>query len=417
MTSDAAAEHAGAAGVALDAPPRRLRILVCPHELETGGSPIIALDQAARLRDRGHDVAVYASPGPLEPVIHSSGLAHHHAPSYRGDSARPAVIRSFVREVRAFRPDVVHTYESGPALAATLASLVEPIRHVATVGSMSIHDFVPDDVPMMTTTGDLVRGVAQHRPGPVILQPVTVDTELDAPRDQLAARARLGLGAGLVISVVGRLSAEHHKARGVALAIDALAEAGTAATLLVAGAGDDEEVVRAAARRAVGSPLHVRLEGNVPDPRDIYAAADISFGMGSSAARAISHARPFIVQGRNGFWRLLDENSAGDFVATGFFGDGPSGGPSFTELIDGLAADGQARARLAAFGRQLALEQYSAAAEADRLDALCRAEVARPAVRRPAVVARSLGRYARFRVAVTAPWLRRALHRVTGRDG
>lgn len=395
----------------------RLRVLVCPHELITGGSQIIAIDQAARLRDRGHEVMVYAPPGPLETQIRAAGLPYHAAPSYRGDSARPAVIRALLREIRDFRPDVVHTYESGPALAATLASVGTPIRHIATVGSMTIPDFIPDDVPLMPTTGDLVRSASQRRSGEVILMPVTVDAEHDAPRDMSAARARLGLDDGLVISVVGRLSAEHHKARGIILAIDALLEAGVDATLLVAGTGDEEDLVREAATRADGTRLRVRLEGNVADPRDIYAAADVGFGMGSSAARAISHAKPFIVQGRNGFWRLLDESSADDFVATGFFGDGPSGGPGFAELVQDLERDARRREELGAFGRRLALEQYAAATAAERLEGICVAAAHRPAGRRAAVVARSLGRYARFRVALAAPWLQRAVHRVTGRDG
>ncbi|MFD1719767.1 glycosyltransferase family 4 protein [Georgenia deserti] len=396
--------------------PRRLRIMVCPHELVTGGSQLIAIDLARRLRDRGHEVVVYGPGGTLVDRIHASGMTYRPAPPYRGDSVRPTVVRSFLRVLRQFRPDVVHTYESGPALALTVASLLAPVRHVATVGSMTVPDFIADDVPLLPGTGQLVRAEERRRPGPVHLMPVTVDTALDAPRDVAAARERLGLGDGLVVSVVGRLSAEHGKALGVASAIDALATAGVDATFIVAGAGDDEHRVAAAARRATRSRLRVRLEGNVADPGDIYAAADVVLGMGSSAARAMAYGKPVVVQGCRGFWRLLEASSAGLFEETGFFGDGPSGGPPLAELVRNLAADPEWRARLGAYSRQLVLERYSATTATNRLEALYLAEADRRAVRRPAAVARAVGRYARFRLALAAPWLRRAVHRITPRD-
>lgn len=401
---------------------RRLRIMTCPHELIRGGSQIIAIQLAAELRDRGHEVEIYAFPGPLVEYVESFGLPYRTAPPSRGATMRPYALRSLVGEIRRFRPDIVHTYEALGSVASSRAAMIVPHRNVTTVSSMDVPDFIPDDVPLLVGTARLAAGQV-GRPGGVELMEPVVDADFDAPGDAVSARAALGIAPDqLVVSIVGRLSEEHHKARGVVSAIDDLArrELPRPVTVIVAGSGDREDDVRAAAEaaRERNPRLTIRLEGDVPDPRPIYDAAHIAVGMGSSGIRAMAHAKPLIVQGRDGFCRLLEEHTADELASECVFGYGETGGPSVGELILDLAERESRRDELAALGRDLVLRRFSHRRAADLLERVYAAELERRRARRDRILPllRSSARYLRFRVALAAPGIRTAFRRATSRD-
>lgn len=400
----------------------RLRVLVCPHDLIRGGSQINAIDLADRLRQHGHDVRIFAPQGPLTQEIAERGIPYREAPPLKGDSLRPTVLRAFRKQVAEFQPQVIHTFESPPTLAAAFTIPRVGVAQVATVLSMSVPDFIPAHVPVVVGTRDLMRSEQRRRRDVYLMEP-PIDIAADAPGDVGAARRALDLPRqAAVVAVVGRLSREHEKARGVAAAIEELAASGHSRpiTLLVAGAGDDEAIVAAAVTRAakLDGSLEVRLLGDVPDPRTVYDAADVVFGMGSSALRGMAHAKPLIVQGLNGYWRLLDENSAPEFFEQGYFGAGPTAGPTFTNIVLGLIANADERVRLGAFGRRLVVERYSldrATADTEGVYRKTRGRVlARATYTRS--LARSLGRYLRFRAALAAPGLAIASRRLRGRD-
>lgn len=397
----------------------RLRVLVCPHELVTGGSQIIAIDLAAGIRDLGHDVRVYAPRGPLEARIAAHGLPYDPAPAMTPRALRSATLRQLRREVRRFRPDIVHAYESPPAIASAALSGATRHRSVVTVLSMDVPDFLPDDVRLIVGTQDLVRGQAGRRGAVTLIEP-PVDTDRDAPGDRAEARSALGIPDDVfTIAVVGRLSIEHEKAEGVVRAIRALDEAELIAptTLVVAGDGEAVDRVRAAAGAVRNPLLTVRVEGNVPDPRPIYTAADVVFGMGSSALRAMAHARPVIVQGAGGFWCELTPGSLPRFLAEGFFGRGDAGGPGFAAVVARLQRDPARRAELGAFGRDVVVSRFALAQAAARLEDVYRSEAGNPVRPGRGAVLRALTRYARFRLALTHPRAHHAFRTLARRDG
>lgn len=57
-----------------------LRVVVYPHSMELGGSQLNAVELAAAVRDRGHDVILYAEDGELTATVRSLGLRHVFAP-------------------------------------------------------------------------------------------------------------------------------------------------------------------------------------------------------------------------------------------------------------------------------------------------------------------------------------------------
>src|SRR5262245_12407455 len=94
-----------------------MRIVVYPHDLSIGGSQINAIELAAAVRDRGHEVLVFAVPGPLADHIERLGLQLVPAADARRRPA-PAVMRQLTELVRERRIDLVHGYEWPPALEA-----------------------------------------------------------------------------------------------------------------------------------------------------------------------------------------------------------------------------------------------------------------------------------------------------------
>ncbi len=53
-----------------------MKVLVYPHAMEIGGSQLNALEIAAAVRDRGHEVTVVSRPGPLLKSVRRLGLSH-----------------------------------------------------------------------------------------------------------------------------------------------------------------------------------------------------------------------------------------------------------------------------------------------------------------------------------------------------
>lgn len=400
---------------------RPLRVMVCPHELVTGGSQINAIDLAAGLRNRGHDVEVFAPVGPLVSLIERHGLTHVAGRPRRHPLGAWPVF-PLLREIRRFQPDIVHTYEAPPSMASAFASAAQPHRNVTTVLSMSIPDYLPRDTPLIVGTQSLAATVAGRRGSVYVMEP-PIDVDHDRPGDRLAARRRLGVACEqLVFAVVGRLSAEHEKARGIVQAISALEVLSRQqpVTLLVAGDGDEGADVAAAtaAAEARQPSLDIRLLGDVRDPRDVYDAADVVFGMGGSALRAMSHAKPVIVQGLAGYWRPVLPDTLDEFQQHGYFGDGGGGAADFAAIARGLIEDAHRREELGAFGRRIVSERYGIESAVECVERIYLDELARRSATGPRTraLAQAAFRYVKFRAAVGFPTARRVLRAATGRS-
>src|SRR4029077_20107783 len=99
------------------------------------------------------------------------------------------------------------------------------------------------------------------------------------------------------------------KREGILEAVRASARLGIDIPLrmVIVGDGPARKDIELAARTTnvlVGREV-VALTGSMADPRPAYAAADVVFGMGSSALRGMAFAKPLVVQGEQGFWELL----------------------------------------------------------------------------------------------------------------
>ncbi|WP_436640335.1 glycosyltransferase family 4 protein [Microbaculum sp. FT89] len=359
-----------------------MKVLVFPHSMEIGGSQLNAIELAAAVRDRGHDVAVVSGSGPLVDKVREFGVDHIPLPDEWGHMSL-RTHRFLKKVIRDRGIDVVHGYEWPPAMALYFGPhLFQQVPLVCTVMSMAVAHFLPRTMPLVVGTDDIRKtAVAAGHTAVTLLEP-PVDTGANAPSvDGAAFRSAYGLDPDKVLLVVvGRLSSEL-KREGLLAACDAagsLAGRGLPVELAIIGDGPvrEELAERARMANARAGRRAVVLTGSLMDPRAAYAAADIVLGMGGSALRGMAFGKPLIVQGELGFWRLCTPQTVDEFLAGGWYGLGdlafPVGDDGIAVGADRLCselgpllADPDRRRALGAFGRDLVVDRFSLARAAD----------------------------------------------------
>jgi glycosyltransferase involved in cell wall biosynthesis len=261
--------------------------------------------------------------------------------------------------------------------------------------SMGVAPFIPRHVPLVVGTRQIARGEA-HRPWVEVIEP-PVDVERNCPGAGGALQALVPdlRHEDLLVVVVSRL-ADALKREGILAAIDAVGALSRdlSIRLLIVGDGPARPEIEAAAaaQNAVAGRPVVTLTGGVMDPRPAYDAADIVLGMGSSALRGMAFAKPLVVQGERGFWRLLEPDSLGEFLEQGWYGigDGQDGSPALQQILRVLHGDPARRERLGAFSRSVVLDRFSLGAAVERHEAIY-AKAVSAAPSRSSVAAGALG--------------------------
>ena len=88
-----------------------MKVLVFPYQLVVCGTVVNAIDLGAALRDlHGHDVVLFATPGPMAALAEEKGLRLIPAPPARIHPS-PARMRALRDVVRRERPDVIHAWD------------------------------------------------------------------------------------------------------------------------------------------------------------------------------------------------------------------------------------------------------------------------------------------------------------------
>ncbi|RLQ84570.1 glycosyltransferase family 4 protein [Mycetocola zhadangensis] len=339
-----------------------MHILVCPHELTVGGSQINALELAREVRDAGHRVTIYAAPDVLVSTIEEFGLDYIPAPP-RKHPLDVRAINALTQTARRLGVDVVHTYEWPPSLEAAYGPTRSlGIPTVMTVLSMDVPDFLPHHLPIIVGTEGLAAEARGRGRDTHVIEP-PIDVTSNHPDACENARTDLNLNAdAFVTSVVGRLSVEHEKYFGVLEAIAVVDELARTSRVTLVIAGDGEGMVKVRSRAEDVNARHgadvIRVMGNLLDPRPAYAAADVVLGMGGSALRGMAFAKPLVVQGAGGFWRLLTPESQRQFLTDGFFGHGGGGVTDLNPILQALLTDPRRRSELGAFGRDLVESRF-----------------------------------------------------------
>ncbi len=348
-----------------------VKVLVYPHTMEIGGSQLNAVEIAAAVRQRGHDVTVISRPGPLVETVHQLGLPHVTLDPRATRTLSPRALSHLTALVRERSIDVVHGYEWPPAVEGILGPRLRlGVPVVCTIMSGAVAPFLPRNLPLIVGTGELLRYEEASGRSLVRLLEPPVNAVSNAPgMDAGPFRADLGLDPAVpLLAQVGRMVPV--KLEGMLSACDAvggLAGSGTPVQLVLVGDGPARPEVEEAAAKANARAGHrvVVLAGEMLDPRPAYAAADVVLGMGGSALRGMAFGKPLVVQGVGGFWKLLTPESAPQFLSQGWGGtehdsDWRSGGAArLATILRAVLDDPATRDRLGKYGRSLVTGRFS----------------------------------------------------------
>ena len=367
---------------------QHLRIMICIHRLILGGDIINAIEMAARLRDRGHEVTLFAIHEEAEPaldLVRDSGLPMLVVDQPCGIRSRLRLIREVAAFVRDRRIDVVHSFGHGDTYTMFVgAHGLARVPLVVNDYSMTLSASRPRRTPLVVGTRR-VADEAKGRRGPVTVLEPPIDTELNAPGvvDGAAFRRALALEPDdLLLVIVGRL-ARVLKLPGLLASIEGVVRLDDRrVTLAIVGDGEAKQDVTSraeAANATLGRPAVV-LTGQMVDPRVAYDAADIVLGMGHSALRAMAFAKPVVVLGDAGFAVTLEPGTLPMFAYDGIFGvgDGASAAARVSEELTALMDDPQLRTRLGAWGRSLVMRDFSMERAVDVLEETYAAAVTKP---------------------------------------
>ena len=394
-----------------------MRILTYPHDLGIGGSQLNAIEIASALRSAGHESIVFGRPGPLVDRIRELGLEFIESPTPRRRPS-PAVVSALADLVARRSVDILHGYEWPPILEVLAAARLRGSRAVpvGTVMSMSVAPFIPKTLELIVGTHQ----IAQVERGKGRTWVSAIDPPVDLSYNDAAAvagvaefRAAYGVSADkLTIVCVTRL-AEQLKLEGILTAIEVVRHLanGIPVQLVIVGDGPARDVVARAAAVANARNRSVILTGEMTDPRPAYAAADVALGMGGSALRAMAFEKPLVVQGENGFWRLLTPETVDHFRWAGWYGYGRSAASGATvlhEILSDILVDAALRQRLGEYSLEVVRQGHAL----DRAASL-HMEVYAKAVERSGYpgrveLARSAGVFINYKVRAR---LRRALGR------
>jgi glycosyltransferase involved in cell wall biosynthesis len=343
-----------------------VNIIVYAHSMEIGGSQLSAIEIGAAVQSLGHQVLLVAEDGELAPAAQRAGLEHIRI-NKRRRAPSLSTMNLLVDLVRRRNVDVVHGYEWPPVLDGWFGPhlrLLTPV--VATVMSMAVAPFLPRSVPLVVGTERLREQCRADKFEHVTLIEPPVSVHSNSPTfEERGFRSRYGIRPDtILVTVVGRLAREL-KLEGLLSAcrvIGQLARQGADVHLAIVGDGPARADVEQEAGR-VNSPSAkiVTLTGALEDPRPAYAAANIILGMGGSALRGMAFAKPLIVQGEAGFWKLCDESTLSMFLDAGWYGigDGQNGDSKLMAALDPLLRSPEMRDRLGKFGRQLVVGRFS----------------------------------------------------------
>lgn len=348
-----------------------MKILIYPHSLEFGGSQINAIELAAQVSQRGHEVILFGPNGALMPVVEELGLEYIRSANENSWPSRRNIAQlKVISQERSV--DVAHGYEWGPGVELAFGTqLLAGVPVVTTIMSMTVPDFLPRHSPIVVGTAELAQRQRSKRSSVHLMEP-PIDTTRNAPNDGRDARTRFGFDHDdLVFGIVCRLTDDLDKLQGVLAAISATEQLATTkhVRLLVVGDGPGLSAVRERAASVNNRTRHdvIVVEGGMLDPRDAYSATDVVLGMGSSAIKGMAFAKPLVVQGANGFWRLLDESSAPTFLKHGWYGANGRGAIDLESILRSLLSSRSDRVRLGAFGRELVVERFSLATASEQL--------------------------------------------------
>ncbi len=363
-------------------------MLVFAYDLVVSGVTVNAIELAAAVRDlHGHEVVIFAGPGPLVKLVEDNHLRFIPAPiAHQRIHPSFARMRALRDVIRRERPDLIHVWEWPQCLDAYyLEYLFMRIPIVVTDMSMNVQRVLPKDLP--TTFGipkllDEARALGRYKLD-LLLPPVDVNLNSPEAVNPESFRERYNLARNeITLVTVSRLD-KHMKSDSLFRTLDAVSVLGRKLPLqlVIVGDGDVRDDLERLAEKIntkLGRPAVV-LTGALVDPRPAYAAADIVIGMGGSALRGMAFGKPVIIVGEQGYAEAFTPETADTFLYKGIYGIGDGGADNsrFVSAIRTLAERPDTFQVLGDFSRQFILNHFSLEVVSKKFVEFCNVAVAR----------------------------------------
>jgi glycosyltransferase involved in cell wall biosynthesis len=289
-----------------------MRVLHVIQELRTGGAERVVLSLARR-----GDAAIAAAPGELDD---EADVPRFELPLVERRLSRvPGAALAVKSAIRSFRPDVVHVHNPGVALPAGLATL----RGRRPPALVSIHGVPEDDyasaarvlriagLPVVACGPGVAAALGEHG---IRVRGTVVNGVSPAPpaADRGAVARELGLpeDAPLLVSTGRLVEQKNH-----ALALEALEQVPGAALAVLGEGALRAQLEQQSARNGLAG--RVALPGVRRDARAIMGAADAIVlpsrweGLPLVALEALAAGRPIVATSVRGLRELLvDERTA-----------------------------------------------------------------------------------------------------------
>lgn len=353
------------------------RVLVQLNSLGLGGTQLNALDLAVEVKRWGYESVLV---GPAETIPRGPSLLDVAAEKGVNISLfhRPRTTLSGALTMRNLankhNADILHVYGSGEYRSAWWGACGLARRPlVLTVYEMSVEELTHQRIPLIVGTRYLEEDLAARAGGVHLISP-----PVDIARDDTAVVSADAFikthelnPENLRVVMVTRLD-EEMKAASVEAAVEAIGLLNRPdVDLLVIGTGSAEQRLRqagAAVNHRLGRNA-VIFTGPMADPRPAYAAADVMIGMGGSAARTLSFAKPLIVAGDAGWFQLFTPTSAEELFRSSFWNPAmvTNSAQLLVSILNPLLADNPQRESLGVFGRTFAQTHFGLPAMAAKL--------------------------------------------------
>ena len=353
-----------------------MRVLHVQKTTGIGGSERHLLTLLPRLAEAGVEIrfCALAAAGEDNFIVRLRELGIEVTTIEAGGDVQPALVRGLIGEIRAFRPDLVHTHLIHGDLYGQLAARLARVRGVCSIHSS--HSFYGREpyrtlmrgaghsarrtIAISGHVGRYIEDLRLPRRGSVRVVRYGIDAAgwsgNGAERER--ARAELGLGAGEVgIGVASRLVP--HK--GHEFMLEGFARAARedpSLRLLIAGDGPLRERIEARAGE-LGAP--VRFLGFVPAIREFMWGCDVMTfpsqpefgeGFGLAALEAMAAGRPLVATAVASLPEVVGDDGAGILVD-------PRDPGELAGALVGIAGDAALRESMGAAARRRAVDVFS----------------------------------------------------------
>jgi glycosyltransferase involved in cell wall biosynthesis len=358
-----------------------MRVLLTSPSMQTGGAEQVVTMLTAGLARRGHRVGLAAPPGARDADL--LGVPHERLPLR--DHGRAAVgaarsARQLAGAVHRFEPDLVHAQNVKSSVTARAAALAaRPHRRPPVLATF--HGVLPVEYRRAArllqaadhtacVSSDLRESIVAAGLGAARTSLVRNAITPAAPLGEEARAAlddELGLGAGPVVAIVGRLVPQKAHERFIVAArriVDELPES----RFLVLGEGPRRAEIEAMIL-AGDLSRQVLMTGVRADARTVMARADLVVfssdweGLSIAALEALAAGTPVVSTDVQGMRGLLVESGAGAVVPL-------DDGTALGERVLSLLRDDRERQAMGEAARRLIADQYSIESMIDAYESL-----------------------------------------------